>query len=628
MALIASVAAAFSTICAAAAMGGLTFGAVRVPVAVYALCLLPGLAGAAVFPERRALRPNLDIRRLAGPATGVAMLALAVLEGGLVDRLDTAAPLMVAAVVAVSAFWPAPGAIRLSVLFAALGLLGTGVTRLGPVIGAMAGAAVALVAAESASRVHGRRNPTPMHSKARLGRQAALVAVVAGLAGLVASALVHPAAGGGDPDGGGEGELRAGPIAVVDPGRLEVAAAYRQPGRDRVLRVAAARADVWRRGTFDHWDGRAWDRSPVTDPAESVTTAGGRTYAAFDTSEVALGPRLHQRVTVEASILTALVAAPRAVFFEVAGGGRGDLDGWLLPAAPLRRGATYEVESQKPIATLDGELLVDEPSPEYRRLPPAAGREVAELASSLTTRAAGNRGKARAIERWLNDRFEVVEAAPELPPGDAVELVLFGGHPATTGRLATVMAVMLRSIDVPARVGVGYLPGRRDLLGGEFVVRSRDAHVWTEVWSLHAGWQRFDPTGRIASAMAEDSLLARLWRLLASQWPLLAATALVLVAWSLWRWAERRRRRRARPWATRYYDRVLAAGADRGRPRRPDETAAEYTGALAASVLPDHRLVEVGQLLTRTAYSHWQPSPEDRAWAEQVLREALRRDPE
>ena len=41
---------------------------------------------------------------------------------------------------------------------------------------------------------------------------------------------------------------------------------------------------------------------------------------------------------------------------------------------------------------------------------------------------------------------------------------------------------MARSVGIPARLATGFVPGRRDSLTGQFVVRERDADAWAEVY--------------------------------------------------------------------------------------------------------------------------------------------------
>jgi hypothetical protein len=60
---------------------------------------------------------------------------------------------------------------------------------------------------------------------------------------------------------------------------------------------------------------------------------------------------------------------------------------------------------------------------------------------------------------------------------------------------ATLMAVLLRHRDIPARVAYGFLPGDlNEQTGVEFVTNSL-AHAWVEVWFPGYGWFPFDPTG-------------------------------------------------------------------------------------------------------------------------------------
>ena len=60
-------------------------------------------------------------------------------------------------------------------------------------------------------------------------------------------------------------------------------------------------------------------------------------------------------------------------------------------------------------------------------------------------------------------------------------------------QFASAMTVMARSLGLPARIGVGFLPGDLDS-SGNYVVRGKDAHAWTEILFEDVGWVRFEPT--------------------------------------------------------------------------------------------------------------------------------------
>lgn len=62
-------------------------------------------------------------------------------------------------------------------------------------------------------------------------------------------------------------------------------------------------------------------------------------------------------------------------------------------------------------------------------------------------------------------------------------------------QFATAMTVMARSIGIPARVGVGFLPGSSD--DGTYVITGQQSHAWPELYFEGHGWVRFEPTPAI-----------------------------------------------------------------------------------------------------------------------------------
>jgi transglutaminase-like putative cysteine protease len=74
---------------------------------------------------------------------------------------------------------------------------------------------------------------------------------------------------------------------------------------------------------------------------------------------------------------------------------------------------------------------------------------------------------------------------------------------------ASAMAVMARSLRIPARVAVGFLPGKK-AADGSYEVSLQDAHAWPELYFEGTGWVRFEPTpaGRAAQAPGYTAGLA------------------------------------------------------------------------------------------------------------------------
>lgn len=77
--------------------------------------------------------------------------------------------------------------------------------------------------------------------------------------------------------------------------------------------------------------------------------------------------------------------------------------------------------------------------------------------------------------------------------GDALVDFLFVGRTGYCEQYASAMAIMLRTVGIPARVAIGFTPGTRT--GGDTrVVTTDDAHAWVEAYFPGVGWLTFDPT--------------------------------------------------------------------------------------------------------------------------------------
>ena len=106
-------------------------------------------------------------------------------------------------------------------------------------------------------------------------------------------------------------------------------------------------------------------------------------------------------------------------------------------------------------------------------------------------------------------------------------------------------------------------------------------------------------------------------------WPAVAGAALVAAVAGAVALAARRRRRAPRPWEAQLLDRLEGAGGRRGRPRRIDETLAEYTRALGRGVLADRRLDEAAEIVARSRFAPGGVDAEERQRAEQLVDEAI-----
>ncbi len=64
--------------------------------------------------------------------------------------------------------------------------------------------------------------------------------------------------------------------------------------------------------------------------------------------------------------------------------------------------------------------------------------------------------------------------------------------------IASAFVVLMRAMDVPARIVTGYQGGELNSVDNFWVLRQSDAHAWAEVWQAGQGWVRVDPTSAVS----------------------------------------------------------------------------------------------------------------------------------
>jgi transglutaminase-like putative cysteine protease len=450
--------------------------------------------------------------------------------------------------------------------------------------------------------------------------------------------LSNPSLGDADPahrGQAGEGRSSFGYFGFADEVDLAVRG---RPDDTLVMKVRASRPDFWRGQTFDVWDGRRWTLSdtreravrgprPLSMPSREISSGNEELLQTFYIQRP--GPNL-----VFGAYAPSELYFPDNVVFVLS-------DGTIRAGVELGTGAVYTVVSHRPAVTADLLRATDGlPAREdiARRygVAPVATERVRRLAASVTANARTTYDKVRALEEWMGAHTEYSLDAPRLPAGaDAVDQFLFVDRLGFCEQIGTSLVVMLRSLGIPARLAAGYAPGERNPFTGLFEVRARDAHVWAEVWFPGVGWQGFDPTASVPLAGEGGGLTAGagLWSYLSRRMPHpppVPTAAVLLIGVVVLVGTQRARRRRAqlaKPWARRYLERLEAEGAARGRPRRPYETAAAYTEALAGGVLPERALADVAAVLDTEAYGPSAAGADERARAESVLADAVGRWP-
>ena len=167
----------------------------------------------------------------------------------------------------------------------------------------------------------------------------------------------------------------------------------------------------------------------------------------------------------------------------------------------LEEGDRYDVEAVLPSPDPDrlAEAEGYDPDGQLTELPddvPAAATELAE-------RIVADAGASTPLEQALaiQDELQSWEYSLEPPYGaghDGGALAAFlDTRVGYCEQYAGAMAVMLRSLDVPARVAVGFTSGTLvDPAEHRWEITNENAHAWVEVLFPGAGWVPFEPTPR------------------------------------------------------------------------------------------------------------------------------------
>ncbi len=131
----------------------------------------------------------------------------------------------------------------------------------------------------------------------------------------------------------------------------------------------------------------------------------------------------------------------------------------------------------------------------YLQLPSTLPDRVRDLARRVTAGAATPLDKADAIAAYLRRTYPYDPDAPPAPMGsDSVDAFLFETRAGFCSHFASAMVVLLRAVDVPARVADGYASGNWDAHQRAYRVPISAAHAWVEVYFPGYGWVEFEPT--------------------------------------------------------------------------------------------------------------------------------------
>ncbi|MDH6132641.1 transglutaminase-like putative cysteine protease [Kitasatospora sp. MAA4] len=129
-------------------------------------------------------------------------------------------------------------------------------------------------------------------------------------------------------------------------------------------------------------------------------------------------------------------------------------------------------------------------------LPPVVKQTALQVTQGRTT----DYDKAVALQNWFATSG-LFTYSSSIDPGTGPDAIakFLQDKKGFCVHFAATMAAMARTLQIPARVAVGFAPGT-DQGNGTYVVGSKDYHAWPELYFQGAGWLRFEPTPSRGSA--------------------------------------------------------------------------------------------------------------------------------
>jgi len=190
------------------------------------------------------------------------------------------------------------------------------------------------------------------------------------------------------------------------------------------------------------------------------------------------------------------------------------------PAAPLivgytpSMGADLQWSTDQPMADLVRYSAVSYPDfshgpqrmqtalQDYVDLPPGFNPRTLQLALEMRRDPRLARAGNAALVEEVMQRLRSGGYTYTLEPGvfgiHAADEFWFDRKQGFCEHIASAFVLLMRALDVPARIVTGYQGAQLNSVDGFWTVRNSDAHAWAEVWISGQGWVRVDPTSAVA----------------------------------------------------------------------------------------------------------------------------------
>jgi transglutaminase-like putative cysteine protease len=258
-----------------------------------------------------------------------------------------------------------------------------------------------------------------------------------------------------------------------------------------LFQVRAPGPGYWRLTALDRFNGTVWTAS-----TQRRTLSLGREVRRSSLAPVV--DRVEQRIRIENLAGPWVPGEFEAVWVRgIKGVGLEPVTRTLVTSRGFRTGDEFSVISDVAVPSGDDLEQDDGPDPagdQYLALPGTTPPIVRNVALFVTARAGTKLEKAIALQDYLRTFDYDLNVALHHSYSDLVRF-LTDVRAGYCEQFAAAMAVMARSIGIPARVAIGF--GSGDLASSNtYEVTSQHAHAWVEIHFPTYGWMAFEPTPR------------------------------------------------------------------------------------------------------------------------------------
>jgi transglutaminase-like putative cysteine protease len=269
----------------------------------------------------------------------------------------------------------------------------------------------------------------------------------------------------------------------------------------------------WRGSAMSRFDGKRWMTNG--DMAEQIRLRYGTTAIPIRTHGGRPGTRVKYEVQLVETGMNALFIAGIPELLEANVGSIAVLsNGTLRTMSDMPSVLRYSVSSFFDARGGDGTSILTRD--ELRRLlevPSSFDPRIFRLAQEAAGTENNAGLQAERLAAYLQRNYGYTLELPKEEQRDPIAHFLFERKQGHCEYFASSLALMLRSIGIPARVVTGFQGGTMNPVNGWYTVRASDAHSWVEAFIPGNGWTAYDATPATARLRA-PSVFSKLTNLI------------------------------------------------------------------------------------------------------------------